>query len=613
MYRMQRKMNASLGRLQKLPISLSVQCVGESEYPYLIFVYLVLVPVFYWQPVVFTFLILIIVVICELFALKICFSTRLLINLSPKTSCFGTGYSILLGEYFLLKKRFIGGTWNRNCHPDLLRIWKIFSNSAIMGLAELSFCLLLLSLSGSNAKTTCDYQYFLAPLTKNTVQTKLLDSSDCGQIGFEGSDKLNSHLGSLRLRAALDDKRGYSLDIIFREIKWNKAHLRLSQENEMDLSICKVYSRAHDAAQVSISEAIDSCFNFEHYNSSVNYLLDFMAELDTDILYKNLVFNFPNVANFGNDTPLQNRAIFCSVDISSNYDIYLNIQALPLMYNVTYYKVEVFKIKGGSNILLDVRMLKAGLEPELSFEFITYNDEGYYFFQISAVNDICPEDACLKSISATIYIRRRYPPLVIGIVGASFLIPCILFMFHMWNRRNQPVDKNEEAQSTIYLVYSQTPEKHYLIVKALEKSLKNLAKVQIVSNISEASHIIYICGTHIFQPDPIVHKHLVIEANRAISSVEILVVCLPYSTKEMPPYLKKCLRFNLMEDFEKLIHLFCCDVDFSSHTQYGELDAQVKAAQIHTEPKKIILNMPVIIVTEQSDTEPEPKEADVLL
>lgn len=67
----------------------------------------------------------------------------------------------------------------------------------------------------------------------------------------------------------------------------------------MDLSICKVYSRAFDAAHVSISEAIDSCFNFEHYNSSVNYLLDFRAELDTDILYKNLVFNFPNVANFG--------------------------------------------------------------------------------------------------------------------------------------------------------------------------------------------------------------------------------------------------------------------------------------------------------------------------
>lgn len=108
----------------------------------------------------------------------------------------------------------------------------------------------------------------------------------------------------------------------------------------------------------------------------------------------------------GNDTPLQNRAIFCSVDISSNYDIYLIIQPLPQWYNVFYYKVEVFKIKDGSNILLDVRMLKTGLDSELSFEYITYNDEGYYFFQISAVNDICPEDSCLKSISATIYIRK---------------------------------------------------------------------------------------------------------------------------------------------------------------------------------------------------------------
>lgn len=162
------------------------------------------------------------------------------------------------------------------------------------------------------------------------------------------------------------------------------------------------------------------------------------------------------------------------------------------------------------------------------------------------------------------------------------------------------------------MVYNQTPEKHYLIVKSLEKSLKSLTRVQLVSKITEATHIIYICGTHIFEPDPAVHKHIVIEANKAVSTVEILVVSFPYSTKEIPPYLKKCLRFDLMTDYYKLVRLFNCDAEFENNAQFLDLEAKVKAAETQTEPKKIILNMPVIIVTQQCD-EPEPQEADVLL
>lgn len=68
-----------------------------------------------------------------------------------------------------------------------------------------------------------------------------------------------------------------------------------------------------------------------------------------------------------------------------------------------------------------------------------------------------------------------------------------------------------------------------------------------------------------------------------------------------------------MEDFSKLIHLFNCDAEFENNAHYQDLSGKVRAAQIHTEPKKIILNMPIIIVTEQSDSDTEPKEGDVLL
>ncbi|XP_066145197.1 uncharacterized protein [Euwallacea fornicatus] len=475
-----------------------------------------------------------------------------------------------------------------------------------------SVVVIFLVLGVIDTRDSCSNQFYLNSLEDNKVQTKLSSFKDCRQISFEGSEKLNSHLGSIRLTAEIVEGSKYSLNISFNDIKWKRAHLRLSEEGRSETSICKVYSTGSQV-HLPISEAFETCFNLGHYNTSVNYVLEFKGELNTDILYKRIMFKFPAIESFANTTSLSKKSIFCNVDVSSNYEIVLKIQRLPAFYNIAYYKVEVFRDGDNSNSLLDVRMLKSEDKPELSFEYITYNEEGYYFFKVGVVSKVCPEDECFKTVSPKVYIRRKYPPLVIGIVGASFLIPFVLFILHMWTRRSQLQDDTEEPKEKVFLVYNQTPDKHYLIVKSLEKSLKTLTNTQIVSKITEASHIIYICGTHIFEPDPIVHKHLVIEANKAVCTTDILIVAFPYSTKEVPPYLKNCLRFELMQDFPKFIHTFNCEAEFENNTQYLDLDGKVRAAQIQTEPKKIILNMPIIIVTEQCDSDIDPKEADAML
>ncbi|CAG9773172.1 unnamed protein product [Ceutorhynchus assimilis] len=481
-----------------------------------------------------------------------------------------------------------------------------------MGVIGLIFGLFLISLSRINAKDACTNQLYLNSLDGNKIRTKPSSFKDCNQISFEGSDKLNSHLGSIRLAAYIqDNKKDYTLNISFLDIKWTRAHLKLYQDSKPETSICKMYSITNQA-RLPMSQMDDSCFNLNTYNTSVDYVLEFKAELKTDILYKKLIFRFPSVESYENSVALPKRSLFLTVDAPSNHGIILKIQALPFYYNVTYYKVEVFKDKDDKDILLDVRMLKPKSEG-MTFDYITYNEEGHYFFKVSAVNDVCPEDVCLKSVSPQVYIKRKYPPLVIGIVGASFIIPFALFILHMWTRRSQLEVETQEQKDTIFLVYNQTPEKHYQIIKSLEKTLKSLTKVQLVTNINEASHVLYICGMHIFEPDATTHKFLVIEANKAVSKMEIFIISFPYSTKEIPPFLKNCLRFNLMEDFSKFIHLFNCDADFENNESYIELDGQVKAAQIQNEPRKIILNMPIIIVTEQSDSDGEPKEADVLL
>lgn len=476
-----------------------------------------------------------------------------------------------------------------------------------MNTSRTTFAFILIILYKISLTDACKTQFYLRSLDEHKVQDK-----DCSQISFEKNEKLNSHLGSLSVGAVIENK-AFLLHISFHDVKWRKAYLKVSEVKKPEVSMCKIYIIANQD-KLPIGDVYDSCFPLNNYNESVNYLLEFKGELNTDILFKHIAFTLPTLESFQPTVPLAKRAIFISEDISSNYEIVLKIQNLPSFYNVSYYKIEVFREKDCYEVLLDVRMVKPGTSNETSFRYITYNEEGNYFFKVSPVNDVCPEDACFKTVTSKVYIRRKYPPLVIGIVGASFLIPFVLFIFHMWNRRSQLGAEIEANREKVYIVYNQTPEKHYNIVKCLEKTLKSLTNVQIVSNIAEATHIIYICGTHIFEADPSIHKFLVTEANKAISNTEIYVVSFSYSTKEIPSYLKKCLRFNLMEEFGKFVYFFNCDAEYEENAHYQDLLNQVRAAQIQTEPKKITLNMPTIIVTEQSDSsDTEPKEGDVLL
>ncbi|KAL1497444.1 hypothetical protein ABEB36_008418 [Hypothenemus hampei] len=482
-----------------------------------------------------------------------------------------------------------------------------------MGIKWTVICLISLAFTKTQAYQSCTDQHLISS-DNRVVQTKALSSEDCTHIDFERSEKLHSHLSSWRLAIKIDDNRTYLLNISLLDIAWKKASLRLRRENQPESSsICKSYS-IEDVNQLPISQIYDTCLNFPYYNNTVNYELILKAEFNADILYKRMIFTFPTLERSNNAVPLKKRAIFCFLDVSSSSGIFFNIQPLPSFYNVSYYKVEVYKEIEFTDKLLDVRMLNAKDNVEqLSFLYLTYNDEGNYFFKVSAVNEICPEDFCLKTMSPYIFIRRKYPPIVIGIVGASFLIPFILFIFHMWNRKNLLQDVNNGPEDRIFLIHNQTPETHYLIVKALEKVLKTLTTAQIVNKIAEASHIIYICGTHIFELDPNVHKYLVAEANKSLSTIDIAIIRFPYSTKEIPSYLRRSPIFELMEDFIIFIHLFNCEAEYENNTNYLDLHEKIRTAQHYIDPKKIILNVPIIIVTEQSDVENESKEGDVLL
>lgn len=81
---------------------------------------------------------------------------------------------------------------------------------------------------------------------------------------------------------------------------------------------------------------------------------------------------------------------------------------LPRWYNVSHYKIEVFREKDKKIILLDVRLLPYSRRSILSFDYLTYNEEGYYYFAISVISDRCSEDACMKTITSKVFISTFF-------------------------------------------------------------------------------------------------------------------------------------------------------------------------------------------------------------
>lgn len=155
--------------------------------------------------------------------------------------------------------------------------------------------------------------------------------------------------------------------------------------------------------------------------------------------------------------PIEQRELFLYVERTNLPFLRLRLQPLPSSYNVTNYKIQVLRRRHQDLTYLDLRFISPAntVNDEIIFDFNTWNEWGYYYFMVSFISADCPEDRCAYSVSPEIYIgnnqatavlnnflccfyfvsERKASRLVIGIVGASLIIPILFFAICVWNRQ----------------------------------------------------------------------------------------------------------------------------------------------------------------------------------
>lgn len=81
-------------------------------------------------------------------------------------------------------------------------------------------------------------------------------------------------------------------------------------------------------------------------------------------------------------------------------------------YNVTDYKIEVWREREGKITKMDIGFVNIArvVDGELSYHYNTWQEWGNYFFTVSFVNDVCPEDKdmCIKTTTPKVILGKCF-------------------------------------------------------------------------------------------------------------------------------------------------------------------------------------------------------------
>ncbi|CAH0564695.1 unnamed protein product [Brassicogethes aeneus] len=484
------------------------------------------------------------------------------------------------------------------------------------------FCVLNLIIPVLGFNVCDDKQNFCAnQVDKNNeecnLKTSVLRYNECPSINF-ATAKIKHCMGGIHLNLL---KNGtFDVDIHFKDVNWNKCYLKLSDHHDHSKYFCKMYSIPSNVEKPLKNEVHDSCFWRGANLDSDAYTLEYKAESKQDIVKKKYVFSIPPLKHFGPHVPIENTSIFSYVDASENNALILTFQHLPQSYNVAQYKVEVYRERGNEREMVDIRLFKGTEDEDTSYHYSTYNEEGLYQFVLSVISDKCLEGSCFKTYTPKVVVVRKGTPIVIGIVGASFIIPFVLFIFHFFNRKYKNNDDLLLGTEKIVFIFKPSSDLHCAVIEALAKILQELTGREVIleafKNTHEnekicsdvvlyASHIVYVPPPSYDTPncemDFMTHEFIKDELRRPQTDKVVAVASMVYSTREIPEILRGCQAYSLPEEMEAFLSLFDKDKKIMRQSEiYEEFCKKMEIARNETEIKNS-LNMPRIIVTEQSD------------
>lgn len=409
-----------------------------------------------------------------------------------------------------------------------------------------------------------------------------LNSAKCAALNFQYKTDEQQELGSVRLNAYITEEfKQLLFSINFTNIKWKKAMMRFSTmgiENEKNM--CRMFDIWPNVTVPKSSTLTYDCpWSLEDYEGK-DYAFEYEFSIPV-VIYKKIIFKVPLYKHFNTMTNISSLQIFSYLDVTDSEYLHLYIQTASPKYNISGYLVEVIRERSNISTRLTVQILnvKEAINGQLTFLYPTWNEFGYFYFNVSPINDVCKENECLKTSTPKIFMGRKKSSLVIGIVGASVILFALFYAMFFWNRKK---NNQENSPPRALLVYNASLNAHCNVVSNLARLLNELLHVEILLDVlnipltnhkdpllwcshafTYATHIIYVASPevsplktksdNIYKIYGAALKFIKRELVCTHSTKQIIIVTLPYSLNAVPPELTNLKRFNLMKDMDNFI------------------------------------------------------------
>ncbi|KAF5293389.1 hypothetical protein FQA39_LY02874 [Lamprigera yunnana] len=410
-----------------------------------------------------------------------------------------------------------------------------------------------------------------------------LNSTECAAFSFDYNTNFTHKLGETRLQAYVDGKLNQTgLNVTFTKIKWKSIKMRLTKTGlENYVNTCRSFKIWENMTVPKSSILTFDCpwsnFLYEGQDFALEY------EFERPITaYNRFIFKVPNSNRFETTTHVQTLEIFSYLDVTDTDYLYLYIQLAPSIYNVTSYLVEVIRERSNISTRLTVQILNArdAVNGQLFFPYPTWNEFGYFFFNVSPLSTMCKENMCLKSSTPKIFMGRRKSSLVIGIVGASVIIFALFYAMFFWNRQKNTKD---DSPPRVLLVYNISTNAHYNVVRSFARLLNDVLHIEVFLDVfgvpqtnhqnpvlwynqafRDATHIIYVASPevsstkphsdNIYRIDSVTMKAIITKIACSTNTKQVLVITFPYSVNTIPEELCNIRRFDLLKDIDSFVN-----------------------------------------------------------
>ncbi|XP_054267241.1 uncharacterized protein LOC128989378 [Macrosteles quadrilineatus] len=307
------------------------------------------------------------------------------------------------------------------------------------------------------------------------------DSEACQSSAFKGDNDMAEEIGDMKIISYLitDTEDGLPItafNISFTKIKWSKARIRFVRK-----------SMGRD----ELAPLPEACREFEMPSRHADDAVLYFDCLWSDRSYEGQIYQFQYIATpwFGNPQAfnyaffvpngrrrmptvhMADYQLFMVVDVSALPVIRLRIQVAPPHYNITRYRVHLWRSSrqpDGNSWVVHSEILttppNTPVDTVLTVEYDSEYKPGVYNFTALPLHSHCTEhNPCtLSRAPEVLIVASPEMPLLIGIVGTVILIPVFLTAYFIWRRScaQKPTGDEPRLPPKVLLIYNHNYPQH---------------------------------------------------------------------------------------------------------------------------------------------------------